>query len=136
MHVRRRCRRSFIFRSSLYFLISLAIGSIVFLMHRVDFDRWSQSVVNDVPFQLDRTDVDDAKLKIPLQNVRYYPEDYFHSSHLACRYPKLTIDNPDIWKHLSPVHKAKPDCESSTNWVYVENGREIVGSSRCTSIVF
>jgi hypothetical protein len=70
---------------------------------------------------VDETDLNDAQIK-PTPNLHLLREDYFNTTHLTCRYPTLTIDNPEIWKHLSPVQKLQPDCEKTNNWVYVENG--------------
>jgi hypothetical protein len=70
---------------------------------------------------MDENDLEDARIK-PTRNIYFFPKEYFNSTNLACQYPKLTIDNEDIWKHLEPVTKSKPDCEKATNWVYVDNG--------------
>jgi hypothetical protein len=72
-------------------------------------------------FVVDENDLKDAQIK-PGSNLHLLRENYFNTTHLSCRYPILTIDDPEIWKHLSPVRKLQPDCENITNWVYVENG--------------
>jgi len=72
-------------------------------------------------FLVDKTDLEDARIK-STKNIQFLPEDYFNTTNLACRYPKLMIDNPEIWQHLDPVKESQPDCEKSTNWVYVDNG--------------
>jgi hypothetical protein len=72
-------------------------------------------------FVVDENDLNDAQIK-PTSNLHLLREDYFNTTHLSCRYPTLTIDNPEIWKYLSPVRKLQPDCGKTTNWVYVENG--------------
>lgn len=73
-------------------------------------------------FLVDVEDLLDAKISTSAPNIKLLHEDYFNATHLACPYPALTIDNPEVWKHLSPVTQSQPDCEKSPNWVFVENG--------------
>jgi len=72
-------------------------------------------------FLIDESDLEDARIK-STKNIQLLHEDYFNTTNLVCQYPKLMIDNPEIWKHLDPVKTSQPDCEKSTNWVYVDNG--------------
>lgn len=72
-------------------------------------------------FVVDETDLNDARIK-PTSNLHLLHEDYFNTNHLVCRYPALTINNPEVWKHLKPVQKSQPECEKTDNWVYVKNG--------------
>jgi hypothetical protein len=72
-------------------------------------------------YLIDEYDLEDARIKSN-PNIRLLHEDYFNTTKLACRYPKIMIDNPDVWKYLDPVTQSQPDCEKSTNWVYVDNG--------------
>ena len=73
-------------------------------------------------YLVDRSDLDDARIK-PSPSYELLPKEFFNTTHLACHYPKLTIDNEEVWKYLQPVTRSRPECEKSTNWVYVENGR-------------
>jgi len=70
---------------------------------------------------IDERDLQDARIQSN-ENIHLIREDFFNTTKLACQYPKLSIDNSDIWQHLDPVKESQPDCEKSTNWVYVENG--------------
>lgn len=72
-------------------------------------------------FTVDETDLNDAKITLT-SNLHILHEDYFNTTQLLCRYPTLKIDNPEIWAHLNPVRKQKPDCGGSIDWVYVDNG--------------
>jgi hypothetical protein len=72
-------------------------------------------------FVVDENDLNDAQIKTT-SNLHLLREDYFNTTHLSCRYPTLKIDNPEIWKYLRPVRQLQPNCEKTTNWVYVENG--------------
>ena len=122
MQVRRPCRRYCLLRSALYLLICTAIGSTTILSYEFYLKNFSD-FRNDRfrTFVIDETDVDDARVK-PTGNIQLLTEDFFNSTHLACRYPKLNIDNRDIWQLLDPVTSSQPDCEKSSNWVYVDNG--------------
>lgn len=73
-------------------------------------------------FVVDENDLNDAQIKPISFNLRLLREEYFNTTHLSCRYPTLTIDNPEIWKYLRPVRKLQPECEKTANWVHVENG--------------
>lgn len=122
MQKRRRCRRYFVNRTSVLWLTIFSTFSTMILIHKY-FSRTSIEQENDVEnnFIVDENDLLDANIK-PTKNIYLLHEEYFNATHLSCRYPKLTIDNPEIWKHLQPVNKPKPDCEKATNWVYVDNG--------------
>lgn len=79
--------------------------------------------LNDIDhiYTIDENDLDDARI-IKRENINLLRKDLFNSTNLVCQYPKLAIDNRDVWRHLQPVSKSKPDCEKAINWVYVENG--------------
>ena len=76
---------------------------------------------DDRVYLVDQSDLDDARIK-PNPSYELLPKEFFNTTHLACHYPKLTIDNEEVWKYLQPVTRSRPECEKSTNWVYVENG--------------
>jgi hypothetical protein len=75
----------------------------------------------DKIYIIDENDLQDAQIK-PTKNIYLLHKEFFNTTNLACRYPKLMIDNIEVWEHLDPVTKSQPDCEKSTNWVYVDNG--------------
>ncbi len=122
MQMRRRCRRYCLGRMIIYFLILFAMSSTVIFSYNFYLnvvlkegnDRYKL-------YLIDEYDLEDARIK-PTRNIQLLHEDYFNTTNLACRYPKIMIDNPDIWKYLDPVTQSQPDCEKSTNWVYVDNG--------------
>jgi hypothetical protein len=122
MQIRRRCRRYCLGRIAIYFLISFALSSTaIFSYNFYSNIFFTQRNEKFQSFLIDENDLEDARIK-PTKDIQLLHEDYLNTTHLACRYPKLTIDNPEIWKHLDPVTKSQPDCEKSSNWVYVENG--------------
>jgi hypothetical protein len=122
MQIPRRFRRYFLSRTSLFLLTLFStistmmiinkFFSIIFFLPKNEIDKI---------FLIDETDLEDAQIK-PTKNIYLLHKEFFNTTQLTCRYPKLTIDNQDIWKHLQPVTKSKPDCEKATNWVYVDNG--------------
>ena len=123
MQLRRRCRRCSFVRSSIAFVTCFVITSSLLLFHRLDLNVLSYRLHDrSTVFLVDADDLLDAKISTSSPNIKLLHEDYFNATHLACPYPALTIDNPEIWKHLSPVTQSQPDCEKSPNWVYVENG--------------
>jgi hypothetical protein len=125
MQLRRRYCRHVLVRSSVYLLICFAIITIITLIFYLDVTAMADQYYHGLTrFIIDREDLIDMKMKLPMNDVDMLNDDYFNATRLACRYPKLKIDNPDIWKHLSPVIQTRPDCEKSLNWVYVENGRQ------------
>jgi hypothetical protein len=75
----------------------------------------------DQIYIIDETDLNDAHIK-STKNIYLLHKNFFNTTYLTCQYPKLAIENEDIWKHLQPVTKSKPECEKATNWVYVDNG--------------
>lgn len=123
MQMRRFCRRYFISHASILLLALVSTISTMIIIQRyfsyTYFQR--QNHVLDQIFLVDESDLEDANIK-PTKNINIMHEEFFNTTHLTCRYPKLNIDNQDIWKHLQPVTKSKPDCEPTTNWVYVDNG--------------
>ncbi|CAF1350360.1 unnamed protein product [Adineta ricciae] len=122
MQFRRRCRRYCFSRTSFHLLILLMTCSTAILSYNFYSNIYSSRRNEQYQrFLVDKRDLDDAHIKLS-EDIRVLHEDYFNTTHLACRYPKLLIDNPEIWKHLNPVKESQPDCEKSTNWVYVENG--------------
>jgi len=122
MQLRRRCRRYCLGRSTIYLLILFATSSTAIFSYKFYLNIFSEQRNERFKiFLVDKTDLEDARIK-SIKNVQFLPDDYFNTTHLACRYPKLMIDNPEIWQHLDPVKESQPDCEKSTNWVYVDNG--------------
>ncbi|CAF2080961.1 unnamed protein product [Rotaria magnacalcarata] len=123
MQIRRRCRRYLVTRTSILWLTLFSTISTMILIRKYFSNNYIQHHRNGIDelFLVDENDLTDANIK-STKNIYLLHEEYFNTTHLACRYPKLTIDNQDIWKHLQPVTKAKPDCEKVTNWVNVDNG--------------
>ena len=70
---------------------------------------------------VDEEDLIDAKMSL-ISNSSVLSKEFFNDNELICRYPRLKIDNPEIWEHLKPVKKSSPECEKESNWVYVKNG--------------
>jgi hypothetical protein len=122
MQIRRRCRRYCLGRTVVYVLILFVTSSTALFSYNFYLNIYSNQQNEQFKlFLLDENDLDDARIKTT-EDIQLYREDYFNTTNLACRYPKLTIDNPEIWQHLDPVTKSQPECEKSTNWVYVDNG--------------
>ncbi|CAF4876802.1 unnamed protein product, partial [Rotaria sp. Silwood1] len=122
MQIRRRCRRYLVTRTSIFLLTLFSTISTMILINKYFSNNYHQQQNEiDKIFFIDASDFEDANIK-PTKNIYLLHEEFFNTTHLACQYPKLTIDNQDIWKHLQPVTKSKPDCEKATNWVYVDNG--------------
>jgi hypothetical protein len=127
MRSRCRCRHSCFLRLTLYLLLGFVMGSLILFITHVDIRSLAtQYHEASLGYRLDKTDLDDAKMKWSGSQLQLYPDDYFNSTNLACRYPRLTIDNADVWKHLDAVKEPEPVCEKASNWVYVENGELIV----------
>ncbi|CAF1058404.1 unnamed protein product [Adineta steineri] len=119
---RRRCRRYYVTHTLLFSLtIFSTVLTMIFFQKYFSYVFLQQRNEIDRIYYIDENDLDDAHI-IPTKNIHLIHKEYFNATQLACSYPKLTIDNQDIWKHLQPVRKRKPDCEKATNWVYVENG--------------
>ena len=121
---RRRCRRYCFHR---FFILILTCISTLFTLTWL-YSPFSQgyflrSKSIDQIYFIDEIDLVDAQWK-PTDDIELISKEYLKLTPLTCQYPTLTLDNPDIWKHLQPVTKSRPDCEKSTNWVYVENGKE------------
>ncbi len=120
--IRRRCRRYYCTRR---LMLLLTICSTIFTMiifHRFFSKRFlTEKPEDNQIYVIDENDLGDAQIE-PTKNIYLLPKEIFNATNLACQYPKLTIDNVDVWKHLQPVTKSKPDCEKATNWVYVDNG--------------
>jgi hypothetical protein len=122
MQIRRRCRRYCLGRMIIYFLILFTLSSTVIFSYNFYLNIFSKQRINNYKLYLiDEYDLEDARIK-STKNIHLLHEDYFNTTNLACRYPKLAIDNLEVWKHLDPVTQSQPDCEKSTNWVYVDNG--------------
>jgi hypothetical protein len=115
----RRCVRSrkYVLSKALFTTISTVTLACIFLSRAMTEHREEMSEV----FIIDPTDLNDARL-MPTVNVSIFSEEFFNTTHLACPYPKLTIDNQEIWQHLKPVNESKPECEKTKNWVHVSNG--------------
>ena len=122
MQIRRRCRRYCLGRLIIYFLLLIATSSTIIFSYNFYSNIFlSENSERHKIYYIDESDLEEARIK-PTENVRFLREDFFNTSKIMCRYPKLAIDNPEVWKHLNPVKQSRPDCEKSTNWVYVENG--------------
>ena len=122
MQIRRRCRRYCLGRTAIYVLVLCAMSSTAILSYSFVLNVLSETRSERFKlFLVDEHDLEDARIK-SRENIQIIHEDYFNTTNLACRYPKLMIDNPEIWQHLDPVKTSKPECEKSTNWVYVDNG--------------
>ena len=119
---RRRCRRYCLNRTmvlllSLFSTLATMTWSYSYFS-RLFLDRYTD--VDEV-YLIDESDLKDAQMPSS-RHLRLLSKEFFNTTHLACHYPKLTVDNADVWKHLEPVTKSRPECEKSINWVYVENG--------------
>jgi hypothetical protein len=122
MQIRRRCRRCYLSRAVFYLLTLFAMCSSAMLSYNFYANVFSERRNEGYQtFLLDKRDLDDARIE-PVGSLQLLHEDYFNTTNLVCRNPKLMIDSAKIWKHLNPVKQSQPDCEKSTNWVYVENG--------------
>jgi hypothetical protein len=107
---------------NIYFIILFTTSSTILFSYNFYLNIYSKQQNERFKFYLiDESDLEDAQIKIT-KDIKLLHENYFNTTNLACRYPKLMIDNPEVWKHLDPVTKSQPDCEKSTNWVYVDNG--------------
>lgn len=120
MRIRRRCHHCHSYQYFPILVLCPIILTIIFIA--ISHSSNLSSVKSNQIFILDRNDLGDAKLK-PVSNLQFLPQNYFNTSNLACRYPTLKIDDPDIWQHLHPVQQSKPQCEQDKNWVYVQNGQ-------------
>ena len=128
MQIRRRCRRYCLGRLIIYFLLLIATSSTIIFSYNFYSNIFlSENSERHKIYYIDESDLEEARIK-PTENVRFLREDFFNTSKIMCRYPKLAIDNPEVWKHLNPVKQSRPDCEKSTNWVYVENGLFLKGN--------
>ncbi|CAF1156524.1 unnamed protein product, partial [Adineta ricciae] len=122
MQIRRRCRRYYLSQASLLFLTIISTFLTMMFFQRYFYSIFlPQQYEIDQIFHIDETDLDDARI-LPTKNIHLISKEYFNTTQLTCQYPKLSIDNPNIWQYLQPVRKSKPDCEKAANWVYVENG--------------
>jgi hypothetical protein len=122
MAIYRRYRRYCVSRISILFLTLFStISTITFIHKYFSTILFQQRNEIDRIYFIDQTDLDDAQIKVT-RNVHLLSKEYFNTTYLTCRYPKLMIDNEEIWKHLEPVTNGKPECEKAINWVYVENG--------------
>jgi hypothetical protein len=107
---------------TIYFLILFTTSSTIIFSYNFYLNIFSEQRNERFKlFIIDENDLEDARIKLNI-NIQLLHEDYFNTTNLACRYPKLMIDNTEVWEHLDPVTKSQPDCEKSTNWVYVDNG--------------
>ena len=122
MQIRRRCRRYCLGRLVISFLLLFLTSSTAIFSYNFYLNIFSkESNERYAIYSIDEDDLADARIQVT-ENIRFLHEDELHTSNLACRYPKIMIDNPEVWKHLDPVKQSQPDCEKSTNWVYVDNG--------------
>ena len=122
MQLRRRCRRCSLGYTAVYLFVLFVASSTGIFLYNIYLNFYSGERNEEFRiFIIDENDLEDARIK-PTKNIQLLREDYFNTTKLACRYPKLMIDNPDIRRHINPVKDPRPDCEISTNWVYVDNG--------------
>ncbi|CAF3317555.1 unnamed protein product [Rotaria socialis] len=130
MKIRRRCRgccKECGYITALMLCAGFLIVILLLTFSKTPVDSLGELATDDLPdesksvFVVDEDDLNDAKITIA-PNIQLLRSDYFNLTHLTCRYPKLTIDNPEIWKHLKPVKEKKPACDKVQNWVYVDNG--------------
>ena len=121
MFIRRFCRRLSCSRLILYLLLFFLLSIIMHVIYKLDLSNVSNP--RSIVFIVDSTDLTESQIKVSMKNVQLIPEEYFDKTNLTCPYPKLSIDNPEVWTYLNPVRRSKPECEKSTNWVYVENGQ-------------
>ena len=122
MQIHRRFRRYYLNHTSIFFLTLLSTLLTMIVFHKYFSNNFLQQKREFEPiYIIDSIDIEDAKIK-PNKNIYLLHKEFFNTTNLICQYPKLTIDNQDIWKHLQPVKKFKPDCEKAINWVYVDNG--------------
>ena len=123
MAIRCRYRRSYYTRTSLLFLTFFSTISTMIFLHRYFSSTLSFLPTNEINqiYLIDENDFADAQIPAR-ENIYFLRKDFFNSTNLACQYPKLSIDNKDVWRHLQPVNRSKPDCEKALNWVYVDNG--------------
>jgi len=122
MQLRRHCKRYYLSRTSMFLLTLFSTISTMIIFQNIFSNNFikQQDEINKI-YIIDENDLEDAQIK-PTRNIYLLHKEFFNTKNLACQYPKLTIDNQDIWKHLQPVTKSKPDCEKAINWVYVDNG--------------
>ncbi|CAM4916368.1 unnamed protein product [Rotaria socialis] len=138
MKIRRRFR--IVFKGQRYIValaLFVSISTILFILLSFRTSVYQSFELSSAVLIVDEDDLNDAKIKSTF-NLQVLRRDYFNTTHLTCRYPKLTIDNPVIWKHLNPVKPLPPTCEITRNWVYVKNESSIeflyvtVGTFRLT----
>ena len=133
---RRRCRRYCFHRFLLLLLTCLStIFTIGWIYSPFSQGAFLRSKAADRLYFVDEIDLLDARWKAS-GDLRLISKDELHFTPLTCQYPTLALDNPEIWNHLQPVTKARPDCEKANNWVYVENGNypfvlTVEKSNRC-----
>ena len=132
---RRRCGR-YCFNRLIVFSMAL-ISTITSMTWSYNYfsNNYSEQMNNNQDiYAIDETDLRDAQIKITV-GLRLLPKDFFNESQLECQYPKLPLDSSDIWHHLDPVTKARPECEKSNNWVYVDNGLSMRNKNRTIHII-
>ncbi|CAF1322881.1 unnamed protein product [Rotaria sp. Silwood1] len=103
MKIFRRCLRYRLSRLGIYLMILYLTSFTGAFIYNFDWNTFSEE-------------------QLGTKDIQSLDEDNFNTTDLTCQQPKLMIENPEIWEHLDPVRKSQPDCEKSTNWVYVDNG--------------
>ena len=120
MQLRRRCRRFCLGRRTVYLLILFATISTTMFVYsfylNIFFDEQNQ---RSKVFMIDEKDLKDARIK-PTKNIRLLHEDYFNTKRLTCRYPKLMIDDPDIWQAMctQPIRHFAHNCVKKCSFVF------------------
>lgn len=100
--------------------ISVILGTVSLSKHL--YLSKAQSRRQNKSFLVDENDARDTQIKSML-DLHLLDDEQFNRTNLACQYPTLTVDNPEVWQHLSPVKRSRPDCENEENWVYIDNGK-------------
>lgn len=123
MIIRRRCRRYCLNRTMVLFLTLFSTLSTVTWTYSYFSNLFPDRYTDfDQVYLIDESDLKDAQMPSS-RHMHLLSKEFFNTTQLNCQYPKLTLDNEEVWKHLQPVTKSRPDCEKAVNWVYVENGR-------------
>ena len=136
MIIRRRCRRYCLNRTMVLFLTLFSTLSTVTWTYSYFSNLFPDRYTDfDQVYLIDESDLKDAQMPSS-RHMHLLSKEFFNTTQLTCQYPKLALDNEEVWKHLQPVTKSRPDCEKAINWVYVENGRYSSSASERERCVF
>lgn len=119
---RRRCGR-YCFNRFIVILMAFisTVSTVSWSYHYFSETLTKNFDTNQPIYYVDDIDLKDAQSPIT-NDIRLFSRDRFNMTQIECQYPKLALDSRDVWLHLDPVPHTRPECEKSTNWVYVENG--------------